>query len=88
MAIEKVYVINNTGVIVDEIIAHRLGFVPIKADASLFECRNGDKDPPTDKNTIVFRLKKIVAPRPVPHTDAPPELDKNSIPIVPGWFFF
>lgn len=41
MAIEKVYVLNNTGTIVDEILAHRLGLVPIKADPNHFQYREG-----------------------------------------------
>ncbi|XP_042624931.1 DNA-directed RNA polymerases I and III subunit RPAC1-like isoform X2 [Cyprinus carpio] len=40
MAIEKVFIYNNTSIIQDEILAHRLGLVPIKADPRLFEYRN------------------------------------------------
>jgi DNA-directed RNA polymerases I and III subunit RPAC1 len=41
MAIETVYVFNNTSVIQDEVLAHRLGLVPIKADPSRFGWQNG-----------------------------------------------
>ncbi|KAJ3214618.1 DNA-directed RNA polymerases I and III subunit RPAC1 [Dinochytrium kinnereticum] len=55
MAIEKVYVHNNTSVMHDEILSHRLGLVPILADPRLFQFKeNGDG--PTDLNTIVFKL--------------------------------
>lgn len=37
MAIEKVLIANNTSVIQDEVLAHRLGLIPIKADPRLFE---------------------------------------------------
>ena len=37
MAIEKVYMYNNTSIIQDEVLAHRLGLIPIKADPRLFE---------------------------------------------------
>ncbi len=37
MAIEKVYVANNTSVIQDEVLAHRLGLIPLKANPSLFK---------------------------------------------------
>ena len=37
MAIEKVYVYNNTSVIQDEVLAHRLGLIPLKADPRLFK---------------------------------------------------
>ncbi|XP_074024928.1 DNA-directed RNA polymerases I and III subunit RPAC1 isoform X2 [Numenius arquata] len=40
MAVEKVFVYNNTSIVQDEILAHRLGLVPIRADPRLFEYRN------------------------------------------------
>lgn len=41
MAIEKVYVMNNSGLMQDEVLAHRLGLIPIKADPRLFDFREG-----------------------------------------------
>jgi DNA-directed RNA polymerases I and III subunit RPAC1 len=35
MAIEKVYIYNNTSIIQDEILAHRLGLIPLKGRHSL-----------------------------------------------------
>lgn len=43
MAIEKAFIYNNTSIIQDEILSHRLGLVPIKADPRLFEYRNSGK---------------------------------------------
>lgn len=43
MAIEKVFVYNNTSIVQDEVLAHRLGLIPIKADPRLFEYRNTGK---------------------------------------------
>lgn len=40
MAIEKVFIYNNTSIVQDEVLAHRLGLVPIKADPRLFEYKN------------------------------------------------
>lgn len=37
MAIEKVLIANNTSVVQDEVLAHRLGLIPIKVDPRLFE---------------------------------------------------
>lgn len=37
MAIENVYIMNNTSVIQDEVLAHRLGLVPIKANPDQFQ---------------------------------------------------
>lgn len=39
MAIEKVMIKNNTSIIQDEVLAHRLGLIPLKADPRLFEFR-------------------------------------------------
>lgn len=41
MAIEKVLVANNTSVIADEVLAHRLGLIPLKADPRLFDYQSG-----------------------------------------------
>eukprot|EP01114_Cavostelium_apophysatum_P015220 TRINITY_DN4104_c0_g1_i1.p1 TRINITY_DN4104_c0_g1~~TRINITY_DN4104_c0_g1_i1.p1 ORF type:complete len:353 (-),score=94.65 TRINITY_DN4104_c0_g1_i1:485-1543(-) len=56
MAIENVYIANNTGVIMDEILAHRLGLIPIRADPSFFEFKTKEEDY-SDKNCIIFELK-------------------------------
>lgn len=36
MAIEEVFIYNNTTVIQDEVLSHRLGLLPIKVDPRLF----------------------------------------------------
>jgi DNA-directed RNA polymerase I and III subunit RPAC1 len=43
MAIEKVFVYNNTSLLQDEVLAHRLGLIPLKADPRLFEYRQPGK---------------------------------------------
>lgn len=43
MAIEKVLIANNTSVIQDEVLAHRLGLIPITVDPRLFEYMSGLK---------------------------------------------
>jgi len=43
MAIEKVFLYNNTSVIPDEVLAHRLGLIPLKADPRKFEYRQPGK---------------------------------------------
>jgi DNA-directed RNA polymerase I and III subunit RPAC1 len=64
MAIENVYMYNNTSVMHDEILSHRLGLIPILADAREFEIKQKQgiifllkKDSPTDLNTLVFKLQ-------------------------------
>lgn len=67
MAIHKVWVNQNTSIIPDEVLAHRLGLIPIKADPRLFTFKKGklslfdltitaDQDDYNEKNSIKFRL--------------------------------
>ncbi|GHJ88372.1 hypothetical protein NliqN6_4774 [Naganishia liquefaciens] len=68
VAIENVYVYNNTSIIQDEVLAHRLGLVPIKVDPRKVKW----KPQPTpdlaetanDENTIVFGLTVTCSRRP------------------------
>ena len=55
MAIEKVYMVNNTSVIQDEVFAHRLGLIPIRADPRLFEYK-AEGETYNERNTIVFKM--------------------------------
>uniref|UniRef100_A0A8C5C713 DNA-directed RNA polymerases I and III subunit RPAC1 n=1 Tax=Gadus morhua TaxID=8049 RepID=A0A8C5C713_GADMO len=59
MAVEKVFIYNNTSIVQDEILAHRLGLVPIKADPRLFEYRNEGEDDEegSEIDTIKLQLK-------------------------------
>ena len=56
MAIEKVFILNNTSMIQDEVLAQRLGLIPIKADPRMFNARQPDEDADAD-NVISFRLQ-------------------------------
>ncbi|KAK7305273.1 hypothetical protein VNO77_43175 [Canavalia gladiata] len=56
MAIERVYIANNTSVIQDEVLSHRLGLIPIRADPRLFEYPENAGGDQNEKNTIVFKL--------------------------------
>ncbi|XP_076096544.1 DNA-directed RNA polymerases I and III subunit RPAC1-like [Mytilus galloprovincialis] len=57
MAIEKVFIYNNTSIIQDEVLAHRLGLIPIKADPRLFEYRQEGDTEGTAGDTLEFQLK-------------------------------
>ncbi|XP_063628048.1 DNA-directed RNA polymerases I and III subunit RPAC1 [Cydia splendana] len=57
MAIEKVMIKNNTSIIQDEVLAHRLGLIPLKADPRLFEYRPEDATEGTEFDTLEFTLK-------------------------------
>jgi len=63
MAIEKVFLFQNTSLIQDEVLADRLGLIPIKADPREFVERNLALEPPDqivegrEDNTLQFELK-------------------------------
>ncbi|KAG5644553.1 hypothetical protein DXG03_008208 [Asterophora parasitica] len=58
VAIEHVYVWDNTSVIQDEVLAHRIGLVPFNIDPALVDMRDAVSQA-TDRNTIVFKLQVL-----------------------------
>jgi DNA-directed RNA polymerase I and III subunit RPAC1 len=61
MAIEKVIMWQNTSIIPDENLAHRVGLIPLNADADLFELVGKDGDVKEDysaSNSLKFKLHK------------------------------
>ncbi|CAG9764790.1 unnamed protein product [Ceutorhynchus assimilis] len=57
MAIDQVHILNNTSIIQDEVLAHRLGLIPIRADPRLFENKADAGGPVQEKETLEFELK-------------------------------
>ncbi|KHN87086.1 DNA-directed RNA polymerases I and III subunit RPAC1 [Toxocara canis] len=70
MAFEKIYLYQNTSIIQDEVLCHRLGLLPIRADPRLFEMPltkviginetgvDVDEEPAGDpKRNLIFELK-------------------------------
>lgn len=57
MAIEKVHIYNNTSIIQDEVLAHRLGLIPLKADPRLFDYKQINDAEGTEQDTLEFELK-------------------------------
>lgn len=55
VAIEHVYIWNNTSIIQDEVLSHRLGLIPLAVDPSKLSFKM-DEDA-NDQNTVVFTLK-------------------------------
>lgn len=56
MAIEHVFYVNNTSIITDEVLAHRLGLIPLNADPTMFDFRTREETA-SEKNTFVLRLQ-------------------------------
>ena len=73
VAIENVYIESNTSIIQDEVLAHRLGLVPIKVDPNFFDDYN-EEDGPTDLNTVVFKLEATC-------TDNRSPAEKKNVPV-------
>lgn len=57
VAIEKITINQNTTVVPDEVLAHRMGLIPINANPSLFIDKKPDEEI-NAKNCIKFRLHK------------------------------
>lgn len=57
VAIEKVYISDNTSVIQDEVLAHRLGLIPLKIDPNLVDYPSSHGlATASSEETIVFEL--------------------------------
>lgn len=83
IAAETVYIYNNTSVIQDEVLAHRLGLIPLNAnpDDLLWVDKEQDEQVRfTDENTIVLSLDVICTHNPQAPTNStnPKELYRNS----------
>lgn len=56
IAVENVYVWNNTSIVQDEVLAQRLGLIPLAIDPRKLEMKQSPDEVPTDLNTVVFSL--------------------------------
>jgi DNA-directed RNA polymerase I and III subunit RPAC1 len=54
IAVEHVWIAINSSIIQDEVLAHRIGLVPIRADPSKLEYVVGEEE--TDRDTVVFHF--------------------------------
>ena len=80
MAIEKVHIHNNTSILQDEVLAHRLGLIPLKANPMMFEYKGSSGDAGKPEDTLEFELKVKCKVDPNAPSDAtnPPEKYVNS----------
>ncbi|WWC96087.1 hypothetical protein V866_002954 [Kwoniella sp. B9012] len=56
IAIEEIYVWNNTSIMQDEVLCHRVGLVPLKIDPRSLKYRPSPHSAPHETDTIVFDL--------------------------------
>ena len=52
---DSVYIWNNTSIIQDEVLSHRLGLIPLAIDPRKLSFKMDDEA--NDQNTVVFNLK-------------------------------
>lgn len=57
MAIEHVFIYNNTSVIQDEMLSHRMGMIPIRADPTKFQWKPAELSPDEIANTHTIRFR-------------------------------
>jgi DNA-directed RNA polymerase I and III subunit RPAC1 len=57
IAIEDVYVWNNTSIMQDEVLAHRIGLVPLKIDPHTLDFKPGNYSAPMENDTHVFDIR-------------------------------
>ncbi|ORY28460.1 DNA-directed RNA polymerases I and III 40 kDa polypeptide [Naematelia encephala] len=73
VAIEECYVWNNTSIMQDEVLAHRLGLVPLNVDPRQMSYYSGKT--PTERDTMVFDLRvrcdRVIG---VPLTETDPKM--------------
>jgi len=77
MAIEYVWIENNTSIMQDEVLAQRLGLIPIWVNPDIlekyFEMTKYDDQTPMDNTTLVFKLEVACKRKPGSKDDDPPE---------------
>jgi DNA-directed RNA polymerase I and III subunit RPAC1 len=52
VAVERAYVWDNTSVIVDEVLAHRIGLIPLNVDPALLDLK--DREFRSDIRRVLF----------------------------------
>ncbi|KAK2953109.1 putative DNA-directed RNA polymerases I and III subunit RPAC1 [Blattamonas nauphoetae] len=77
VAIETVFMKNNTSVMPDEVLSHRIGLVPLKVNPDLLEYRNPG-DPVTPENTLAFTMHVQCTNKPGVDQDLTDKLKYNN----------
>ncbi|KDQ33553.1 hypothetical protein PLEOSDRAFT_20801 [Pleurotus ostreatus PC15] len=79
ICIEHVYIWDNTSVIADEVLSHRIGLVPLNVDPANITHFHSTGNDATDRNTVVFKLDVSCQRRPdAPKYDGKGEPPKDS----------
>jgi len=79
MAFDSVHMYNNTSVIQDEVLAHRLGLIPLRADPRNFKLRFKPDAPFTEADTLKFTLR-VQIPK-AANRRADPEAEQELTPV-------
>jgi DNA-directed RNA polymerase I and III subunit RPAC1 len=73
MAIEKVWIENNTSIMQDEVLSHRLGLIPLWVKPEALAQFDYNVGQPTDRTTLVFKLHVTCKRNPDAKDDDRPE---------------
>ncbi|GFZ45203.1 DNA-directed RNA polymerases I and III 40 kDa polypeptide [Saitozyma sp. JCM 24511] len=73
VAIDQVYVWNNTSIMQDEVLCHRLGLIPLKIDPRTFQFKKSAHSPPHESDTMVFDLRVRCDRRPGSRNETDPK---------------
>ena len=80
LAIEDVEFRNNSSILYDEMVAHRLGLIPIKTDLKSYEMPKGDKE--TAKTHLKLTLKEKAGKEPkMVYAKDIKSKDKKAVPV-------
>lgn len=83
IAIEHVWIAVNSSIIQDEVLAHRIGLIPIKADARKLEYVIDGEE--TDKDTIVFHFDVECTTALLPGSTEPTVVNANALSGAMTW---
>lgn len=83
IAIEHVWIAVNSSIIQDEVLAHRVGLLPIRADARKLDYVIGDEE--TDKDTIVFHFDVECTTQAVPGSAEPKVINGSALSGAMKW---
>ena len=83
IAIEHVWIAVNSSIIQDEVLAHRIGLIPIKADARKLEYVTDEEE--TDKDTIVFHFDVECTTALQPGSSEPTVINASALSGAMNW---
>lgn len=79
VALEHIYIYNNSSLLHDEVLSHRMGLIPLLVDARRLDETDEEDDSPTDRNTVVFKLKVACTSKAAMQKDEDSDEDEDDV---------